>query len=187
MSRTLLVGDVHGCARELDLLLRRVDPTRVILVGDLFTRGPDPRGVWDLIEVWNAEAVLGNHDHFVLESWKAGKELPKRAMRWLAERPHIIETSDWIAVHAAVHPKGPEHTRRSVAAGLEDLRGKAPWHQRWRGSKLVIHGHHARRIPSDRRPYTLGLDTGCVRGGALTGYLAEESRLMSVPASRDWS
>jgi hypothetical protein len=186
MAGTLLVGDVHGCAAELDLLLRRVAPTRVVLVGDLFTRGPDPRGVWDLIRAWNAEAVLGNHDHAVLEAWKGGRDLPKKALRWLAERPHVLEGPSWIAVHAALHPRGPAFTRSAVAAGLTRLEG-GEWYRRWRGPKLVIHGHEAKRIPQDRRPWTLGLDTACVRGGALTGYIAEEGRLVSVPAIRDWT
>ena len=36
---------------------------------------------------------------------------------------------------------------------------------------MVIYGHDARRGPQDHRPYTLGLDTGCVYGGQLTGYV----------------
>jgi hypothetical protein len=48
----------------------------------------------------------------------------------------------------------------------------------------VLHGHDARRGLIDRRPWTLGLDTGCVYGGALTGYLLEEDRLLQVPARR---
>ncbi len=54
MGRTLFVGDVHGCADELDKLLRKARPTRVVLLGDLFTKGPDPRGVWSLIREWDA-------------------------------------------------------------------------------------------------------------------------------------
>ena len=86
-SRTLFVGDVHGCAEELKRLLKKARADRVILLGDLFTRGPDPRGVWKLIEKWEAEAVLGNHDQAVLSTWTPGKQLPKRAFRWLARQP----------------------------------------------------------------------------------------------------
>ena len=55
-SRTLFIGDVHGCAVELDLLLQLVQPTRGILVGDMFRKGPDNIGVWSLIQQWNLEA-----------------------------------------------------------------------------------------------------------------------------------
>ena len=47
---TLIVGDVHGCAKELELLLQAVRPTELLLVGDLFSKGPDPKGTWELLQ-----------------------------------------------------------------------------------------------------------------------------------------
>ena len=41
MTRTLFIGDVHGCAEELDALLRECDYRRgdgVVLVGDLVAK-----------------------------------------------------------------------------------------------------------------------------------------------------
>ena len=35
---------------------------RLIFVGDLINRGPDPRGVLKLVEKLNADCVLGNHE-----------------------------------------------------------------------------------------------------------------------------
>ncbi|MCB9664487.1 MAG: metallophosphoesterase [Alphaproteobacteria bacterium] len=177
MSGTLFVGDVHGCADALDRLLDEVRPDRVILTGDLFTKGPDPRGVWELVQAWQAEAVLGNHDVRVLERWKAGRDLPKPAMRWLAERPWRLEGPGWLAVHAAIEPGSPHRTRRPVAVGLVE-RGR--WWTRWRGDRLVIHGHHARHGLVDNRPWSLGLDTGCARTGLLTGYVLEDDALVQV-------
>jgi hypothetical protein len=186
MAGTLLVGDVHGCADELGELLTLVAPSRVILLGDLFTKGPDPLGVWNLVEDWEAEAVLGNQDIDVLETWLPGERLPRRAFKWLRERPLTLEGEDWIAVHAALHPDGPEHTKRKLATGMKSLKHGA-WQELWRGPPLVVHGHSPHRGLLDRRPDTLGLDTGCVRGGRLTGWLAEKNRLVSVPALRDWT
>ena len=65
--RTLFVGDVHGCAEELKELLAIARPNRTIFIGDLFTKGPQPRVVWEIIQQTNALAVLGNHDAFVLQ------------------------------------------------------------------------------------------------------------------------
>jgi len=184
MGRTLFVGDVHGCADELDRLLRKARPDRVVLLGDLFTKGPDPRGVWDLICDWKAEAVLGNHDADVLRSWRPGKQLPKRAHRWLASRPLTLtgrhRDRPWVAVHAGVHPRrGHRATSRQQALHLRDWKGR-PWQKAYARKRLVLHGHDARRGLLDLRPRTLCLDTGCVRGGRLTGYLLEKDRLLSV-------
>ncbi len=63
---TWVVGDVHGCAEELDDLLAAIAPgpcDRVLFVGDLFHRGPDPLGVFDRIRALpRAGVVLGNHE-----------------------------------------------------------------------------------------------------------------------------
>lgn len=186
MSRTLIVGDVHGCAAELSELLTDTRPRRVILLGDLFTKGPDPRGVWALIRRWGAEAVLGNHDDLVLERWRPGRDLPAEAFQWLRERPLTVRGRGWIAVHAGIHPtQGLRATSRRRALYAKEWRG-APWWSRYQGRELVLHGHDAARGLVDRRPYTLGLDTGCVKGGGLTGYLLEQDRLVSVP-SRAWA
>lgn len=56
-----------------------------------------------------------------------------------------------------------------------------PWDTHYRGEALVVHGHWARRgYYRGRR--TLGLDSGCVHGGMLTGWCHEEDRLEQVPS-----
>jgi len=186
MGRTLFVGDVHGCADELARLLDKAKPKRVILLGDLFTRGPDARGVWKLIRRWDAEAVLGNHDDAVLRRWKPGRRLPRKALRWLSQRPITLtgrhRKRPWVAVHAGVHPRrGHRGTTREQALHLRTWKGR-PWRDVYRKKRLVVHGHDARNGLVDLRPRALCLDTGCVRGGRLTGYLLEKDRLISVKA-----
>jgi hypothetical protein len=64
-----VVGDIHGCADELARLLddlRLAPAERLIAVGDLFHRGPDPLGVLELLRAAGALFVLGNHEHAVL-------------------------------------------------------------------------------------------------------------------------
>lgn len=198
--RTLFVGDVHACAEELDLLLRRAAADRVILLGDLFTKGPDPRGVWDLVVDWRCESILGNHDVSVLGWSRARVEaagLPESCVRWLRGLPLWLEGRSpdgrqWVAVHAGLHPKkGVAGTSRERALNMrrfpDDKDSRNPfWWADWKGPPLVIYGHDARRKLVDRRPHTLGLDSGCVYGGELTGYLLEVDRLLSVPARAVW-
>ncbi len=192
MSRTLFVGDVHGCAGELRALLALARPERLVLVGDLFTKGPDPQGVWDIVREWNADAVLGNHDVAVLERWRPGERLPLAAFDWLAARPLWLTGPGWRCVHAGISPVGLEATRRDELLNLRRWPdggegSKNPfWWELVRGPPLTIYGHDARRGLNDRRPHTLGLDSGCVYGGRLTGYMLEEGRVLSVPAERVW-
>jgi hypothetical protein len=67
---TWVIGDIHGCAEELAQLLARLNlaaDDRVVSVGDLFHRGPDPAGVVDLLTEHDAQFVLGNHELAVLK------------------------------------------------------------------------------------------------------------------------
>ncbi|MCP4835446.1 MAG: hypothetical protein GY895_11875 [Phycisphaera sp.] len=66
-----VIGDVHGCADELEelleVLLERTPERRLRLVGDLLTKGPDPLRVISLIRRLQAsgvdvQSVCGNHD-----------------------------------------------------------------------------------------------------------------------------
>jgi len=75
-TRVYAIGDVHGCRDLLEELLERIDGERVadprahehlILLGDLIDRGPDSRGVLDLLlarrHVDSSLTILGgNHE-----------------------------------------------------------------------------------------------------------------------------
>ena len=69
MQRTIIVGDIHGCAEELQLLLRKCGQDkgdRVVLAGDLVAKGPDSQGVVQFARENGMLAVLGNHDAFAI-------------------------------------------------------------------------------------------------------------------------
>lgn len=134
-NRTILIGDVHGCIEELRELLRIVEHTpndRLIFLGDLVDRGPDPVGVVRLVrEELKAESVRGNHDEkiprwFVHEAKaaKTGKPNPMKRpdyqrlkewealstkdLEWIENLPWLIEFGNpnlpWTAVHAGFEP-----------------------------------------------------------------------------------
>ena len=84
--RTVIVGDVHGCLDELHTLLdlalggpQRADD-RVILVGDLVSKGPWPLEVMREARASSWDVVLGNHEDALLK-------LVKRLHR-LDHEPH---------------------------------------------------------------------------------------------------
>jgi hypothetical protein len=67
MASTWVVGDVHGCAVELQLLIEKIDLQEgdlLLSVGDLFHRGPDPAGVLRLLQDLGPrfDMVNGNHE-----------------------------------------------------------------------------------------------------------------------------
>ncbi|MDX1675769.1 MAG: metallophosphoesterase [Longimicrobiales bacterium] len=72
MSRTLVLGDVHGAFRALEQVFERAgfDPAtdRLISLGDLCDRWPEVDRCLDLmLEVDDLTLVLGNHDEWTLE------------------------------------------------------------------------------------------------------------------------
>lgn len=73
-KRTFVISDVHGCLTELQALLERIGyqhgSDRLIFVGDLLDRGPNPLGVFRLVFGLGAEVVLGNHEEKYLRYWK---------------------------------------------------------------------------------------------------------------------
>ena len=51
--RTIIIGDIHGCNKELCALLDKVHPEKedqVILLGDLFDRGPESWEVFHTVK-----------------------------------------------------------------------------------------------------------------------------------------
>ena len=66
----------------------------------------------------------------------------------------------------------------------------APWYDHYgparHGGRRVVWGHWsvAGLVRTDA---VVGLDTGCVWGGSLTAWIAEEDRIVQVPARRSWA
>ena len=54
-----------------------------------------------------------------------------------------------------------------------------PWDDFYRGDKRVVFGHWARRGLVVAK-HCIGLDTGCVYGGKLSAWIAEEDRIVQV-------
>lgn len=67
---TYVFSDVHGHVATLDRLLARVSPSdddRVVCLGDMVDRGPDPVGVINMVRgLPNATVLMGNHEDLML-------------------------------------------------------------------------------------------------------------------------
>lgn len=85
-KRVIAIGDIHGCARALSALLRRIDPQpddTIVPLGDMIDRGPNSRDVLDqllaLEQHCNLRPLLGNHEEMLLLS----REDPAMLQSWL--------------------------------------------------------------------------------------------------------
>lgn len=184
---------------------------RLVSVGDLVAKGPDSLGVVRLFEELGGRAVRGNHDQHCLQWWdasRAGEELPKlkpahqrvadalgdEEWKWLGALPLwlALEEHDALVVHAGLETNLPLKEQdpynlmnmRSILADGSASRSYeegTPWAELWPGPRLVVFGHDAVR-GLQTREHAIGLDTGCVYGGWLTGVWLPERDLVSVPA-----
>ena len=199
----LIIGYVHGCSMELKQLLNVVEPTNAVLVGDIFTKGTKPGKVWKLIKKWKIRAVLGNHDAYLLDNW-GKKKLPPTLRRfckkhpdakaWLESLPLFIVENNLIVVHAGIHPlDGIAGTSKDMALRMrrfpmEDPKAPFWYDAGWSGPQTVVFGHDALRglvrREHDGELVAIGLDTGCVYGGKLSGWIPQEDRIVSVDSPR---
>ncbi|MEZ6017588.1 MAG: metallophosphoesterase [Planctomycetota bacterium] len=98
---------------------------------------------------------------------------------------------EWLVVHAGFDPgRRPEDCSADMLCGIRRLegRGRPWWYERWEGPELVLFGHTHSAAPRlhsrGGQLVALGLDTGCVYGGALSAYSPELDDLIQVPALR---
>jgi len=213
MARTIVIGDVHGCAAELDKLLAKLAPSgddTVTFVGDLVARGPDSRKVLRMVRKLGARVVRGNHEERLLGGHaarragapppKLGKthqalleELDDEDWAMLEALPLSIDLPDGLRiVHAGVVPgvsfeaQDPyllTHLRSIADDGTPSVKWGTPWGARYTGPPHVVFGHNARKHPQ-LHPDATGLDTGCVYGGALTALVLARGAPMPPPATR---
>jgi len=193
---TLFIGDVQGCAVELQDLLRVTGfdrhRHRLAFCGDLINRGPDSAAVLELARRLEATTVIGNHEVSLLEGRRTatldevrrqlGPALPEW-LAWIESRPTFVRGDGYILVHAGIAPgKQPEECTREELTELRMVDGQ-PWFDFWRGPETVVFGHWAQRGKVDLA-LCKGLDTGCVYGGRLTGLWWPRLEWVSVPAHR---
>lgn len=208
-SRTIVVGDIHGCYDELMKLLKKVrfkQSDRVVSVGDLVSKGPKVLEVLDLFMTDKRfSTVIGNHDLMLRRYWNGEnvelKQGPKdthkklrrkkdKYLHFLNSLPFIIDLETHLVVHAGLRPNVELHsqttgdlTRIRVLGPDRESEAGTPWYHVYNGEKIVLFGHWPAAEPR-RGPRAIGLDTGCVYGYSLTAYIIETDEFVSVPAKR---
>lgn len=216
MSRSIVIGDIHGCDAELQDLLDAVGPTledQIIALGDVVDRGPDSEKVLAFFrDTPNALSMMGNHERKHLRSARGEvpaavsqaivrDQLGDRYEAWLkfmATFPRDLELPEAICVHGMLEPGIPLAAQQDTVV-IGTLSGEAymkekypgPWYDHYTGPKPVVVGHHSylrTGEPLIREGRVYAIDTGCVHGYRLTALILPDFRIVSVPSRRDyWS
>jgi serine/threonine protein phosphatase 1 len=212
IERVIAVGDIHGCADEFEMLLEKLALTRrdrLVLLGDLVNRGPDSARVIALARQHAYCALLGNHELRLLNYRRTGdpshlkkndydtlKQLDAKAWAYLAAMSltYRVPHQGTVFVHAGFLPGSPWRTQiaRVVTRiqvvgpdGEPHKRSEFPeakhWSELWQGPPFVVYGHTPGPQPV-RLKWSLGIDTACVQGGALTACILPGRQLVQVTA-----
>lgn len=143
-----VVGDLQGCAAELDKLLReiRFDPSHDELwaAGDLVNRGPDSAATVRLWRDVGGRGVLGNHEIYTLCAhtgrWPRKKDTLKdlykaddrdelldllRGLPVMVHLPAVGQGPDAWLIHGGLHPRWADLP--AVAARLNDPEHDDDW------------------------------------------------------------
>jgi protein phosphatase len=175
-----IIGDIHGCADELEMLLRDLgyeierqedayqvippDGRKVIFLGDLVDRGPRIpdvlKLVMSMVTAGNALCVPGNHDVKMLRHL-SGKE---------------VKITHGLADTVAQFEAEPPEFKKSVSKFIDSLIG----HFVLDDGKLVV--AHAGMKESMQ-----GRSSGAVRSFALFGETTGETDEFGLPVRYDWA
>ena len=129
--RKIAIGDIHGCNLTFEALLDKLALTtqdQLFLLGDYIDRGPDSKGVIDIIlklqeDGYQVNCLRGNHEQLLLDSnfrtesariWLSNggistmdsfdiehiSFLPDRYFNFFKNLPHYFIEDDFILVHA---------------------------------------------------------------------------------------
>ncbi len=212
-DRLIAIGDIHGCSRALATLVAAIAPTPedlIVVLGDYIDRGPDSRGVIELLidlgRRCRLATLLGNHEELLLEvragrlplhwttciggdatlkSYGAGRDfgrIPPEHVRFMEASLDYVETATHIFLHANYDPDLPIQEQPFSTMRWQSLRETIPGPHR--SGKTVIVGHTAQK---DGEILDLGhlkcIDTYCYGGGWLTALDVVTSEVWQ--ASRD--
>ena len=195
-GRTLVIGDIHGCASALELLLQKIAlaaADTVVFLGDYVDRGSNTRGVLDIVlelsKTHHVIPLLGNHEIMMLDAVKetmmrdlwlqfggqrtiesyggSFENIPEEHLEFLRNCLRYYETDDHLFVHANYLPGKPLAEQEDQVLYWTHLLDFRPGPHC--SGKRVIVGH---------TPQTNGnildfghmvcIDTYCFGGGKLT-------------------
>jgi Calcineurin-like phosphoesterase len=209
-SLTFAIGDIHGCLDKLERLIAACEahaagrPARWVFLGDYVDRGPDSRGVIELLmgrqqaQPGSIVCLRGNHEQMAIMAHADPRAMPL----WLANsgattQRNYPETKGriadahlaWLSALPFCHDDG---LRFFVHAGIdlsEPLDRQEDDVMLWMREpflsecdevdcgRFIVHGHTPLKGGRpDLRKRRLNLDTAAVLGGPLTAAAFDDTR-----------
>jgi serine/threonine protein phosphatase 1 len=169
--------DIHGCLKTFEAMLNKIGFSKgdeLFLLGDYVDRGPDSKGVLDLVmklhtEGYAIHALQGNHEQEMLNSvyseesrrhwfqWggietlesfkvKHPKEIPQEYLYFIKKLPRYCVHEDYIFCHAGLNFDMPNPLEAE-----DSLIWIRNWYKNinytWLGDRKIVHGH----TPTDKK------------------------------------
>ena len=217
------IGDIHGQREQLEQLLAQLpleSGDHLVFIGDYVDRGPDPKGVVDLLldlrQHHDCTFLIGNHEAMFLSflGWEGplyfGAEaflhnggettlqtygyfdgdrefaLPKEHEEFYASLKLWHIEGEYAFVHAGISRESLQLSDIEYA-----LKRETPKELLWqRGTAdlphslgiTIVYGHTPMPDLQVRwnLPYSIGIDTGAVYGGALTAIRLPDETIFSA-------
>ena len=191
----IAIGDIHGCSKTLDALLNTLNETygasrTYVFAGDYTDRGPDSKGVVDLLLEFSKDHrcvfIRGNHDEMLLDfvkdqnkyNWFANgggetlesyrlagfkDDFPASHLKFFQDTRYFFDTPEFFFVHAGA----PVNKTIAEAVADEDNVRYFLWTRNHlfvaepKWEKTVVFGHTPVHQPIVEENM-IGIDTGCV-------------------------
>lgn len=193
-NRVFAIGDIHGNSELLKKLLDEIKPTKddlCIFLGDYINRGPDSKGVIDILlnlkDNTNTRFIMGNHDEMLLAALAGGadnikffkkfgqatidsynlnfeiRNFPRQHALFFADLLDYCESDRHIFVHASVEPDKPMILQCSTFLRWTTISTMTLGHGGFRheSGKTIICGHEAYNHVV-KYDHAICIDTGCV-------------------------
>ncbi len=172
MHKKYAISDIHGCRKTFEKLLQSIDfstEDQLYLLGDYVDRGPDSKGVIDLIidlrrQGMQVQVLRGNHEQMLYSDYYNGaqivvpyetlrsfrvqdhKDIPKDYIDWISGLEYYLTVDDFILVHA-----GLDFSTGDPLAAINQMMWMRWWYddidRHWLDDRIIVHGH----TPIERR------------------------------------
>ena len=208
---TFAIGDIHGCLDKLRRLLAACEaraagrPARFVFLGDYIDRGPDSRGVVELLLRRQQQAqpgtvvcLRGNHEQMAIAAHDDEHAMPlwlrnsgATTQRNYGRTNGRIEDAhlEWLRALPFCHDDGLRffvHAGVDLSVPLDQQEGEVMvWMREPFLShcdevdcgRFIVHGHTPQRTGKpDLRKRRLNLDTAAVIGGPLTAAAFDDTQ-----------